>query len=91
MNFYNGNILIGAEPLSGGVAALPSSALNSDNSIISAYYLGDGYYQSAKFTGLNQVITKATTTVSLVSSMVPAIGSTPFTLTATVAATASAT
>ena len=88
VNFYNGNILIGAEPLSGGVAVLPSSALNSDNSIISAYYLGDGYYQSAKFTGLNQVITKATTTVSLVSSMVPAIGSTPFTLTATVAATA---
>src|SRR6185369_13942157 len=70
--------------ISNGVAALTTNSLTGGTHSITAQYGGDSNYNSSTSTQLSQDVTKASSTVALVSSLNPSIFGASVTLTATV-------
>jgi hypothetical protein len=82
--FMRGTTLLGMGTLSGGSASLTTSALPAGADSITAVYAGDLNFASSKSKAVSQVVSKATTTTALVSSLNPSIFGQPLTLTASV-------
>ncbi|MBS1823527.1 MAG: Ig-like domain repeat protein [Acidobacteria bacterium] len=90
VTFTDGATALGTATLSGGVATISTSILPIGNDTITASYSGDTNYNPA--TGsTTQIVSKATPTVSLTSSLNPSTFNQPVTFTATVPATATGT
>src|SRR6185369_10745821 len=70
--------------ISNGVAALTTNSLTGGTHSITAQYGGDSNYNSSTSTQLSQDVTKASSTVALVSSLNPSTFGASVTLTATV-------
>jgi len=88
VTFYDGGVSIGTGTTSGGVAALATAALLAGSHSITATYAGDANYATSASTTLTQMVTQATTTTALISSLNPSTYGTSVTFTATVSPTA---
>jgi hypothetical protein len=85
VKFYDGTDSIGVGTLNGsGVATLNDSLLNAGSHPITVIYCGDSNFRKDTSAVLNQIVGKATPTVSLASSGNPSIFTHSITLTATV-------
>ncbi len=90
VTFYNGSSVLGAIPLSGGVASLTTSSLSSGTFTITASYAGDTNFAPSTSPGLRQVVnstSKSATSTALVSNLNPSIKGQAITFTATVTST----
>ncbi len=70
--FYDGSAALGSATLTNGIASFPISSLAVGSHSITAAYQGSGSFIASTSPPLNQVVTPATTTTSLVSSLNPA-------------------
>jgi len=86
--FKDGSIALGSGGVSGNVASLTTSGLAIGTHSITAVYSGDSNFTGGTSNTLSQVVTKATTTTSLVSSMNPSVSGKPVTFTAVVSSPA---
>jgi hypothetical protein len=87
VTFYNGLSVLGTAPLTGGIASLTKSSLQSGIRTISAAYLGDANFTGSTSPALQQVVdtgTQSPTTTALTSSLNPSIYGQKVTWTATV-------
>jgi len=87
VTFKNGNATLGKFKLAGGVATLTTSTLGVGADSITAVYGGNADFSGSASSALGQVVTAATTTVSLTSSPSPSTFGQAVTLTATVSST----
>jgi hypothetical protein len=83
--FTKGTTVLGTGTLSGGSASLTTSALPLGNNGVQAAYFGDSQFASSKSSTVTQVVSKATTTTALTSSLNPSNYKQSVTFTATVA------
>ncbi len=90
VTFMDGATEIGTATLSGGVATFTTSSLATGSHTITASYEGDGNFNgcTGSLTGNPQVVNKADTSTSLVSSVNPSVFGQSVTFTANVAAVA---
>ena len=70
--FYDGSAALGSTTLTNGIASFPIASLAVGSHSITAAYQGSGSFIASTSPPLNQVVTPATTTTSLVSSLNPA-------------------
>ena len=91
VTFKDGGATIGTGKLSGGKASFNTAELALGSHSITAVYGGDGNFNPSTSAVLKQTITKAGTTVSVVSSKNPSIRNTVVTFTATVKSTTTGT
>lgn len=84
ITFAQGQNTLGTAPLSAGSAAFTISTLKAATDAIKAVYAGDWNFAGSKSTPVDQVVTKATTTTTLVSSPNPSGVGQSVTFTATV-------
>jgi hypothetical protein len=85
VSFYDGTTQIGSGQVANDIATLAINSLSIGNHSITASYGGDTNFTGSTSTPLAQVLNKATTTTSLVSSINPAKVDQIVTFTATVA------
>ena len=85
LTFMQGRQEIGTGTLSGGTATLTTSALLPHTYTIKAVYAGDGTYGGSTSNAVKQVVDKASTTTTLVSSPNPSGTGQSVTFTASVA------
>ncbi|HET6843291.1 MAG TPA: Ig-like domain repeat protein [Candidatus Angelobacter sp.] len=92
VTFLDGGSPVGTGTLSGGVATFTTSALAVGNHTITTSYGGDGNFNGStgSLTGNPQVVNKASSTTSVVSSQNPSIIGQSVTFTATVSPVAPA-
>ena len=84
VTFKNGSATLGTGTLSGGKAKLATAALTLATHSITAVYNGDSNYGASTSAALSQVVGKATTSTSVVSSLNPSTSGATVTFTATV-------
>jgi Bacterial Ig-like domain (group 3) len=84
VTFKQGATILGTGTLSGGTATLPISTLGAGTKWVTAVYAGDSTFASSSKT-MSQVVSKATTTTTLVSSLNPSESGQSVTFTASVA------
>jgi hypothetical protein len=85
VTFEQGATVLGTGTLSGGTATFSDSALAVGTKPIKAVYAGDATFTASTSKSASQVIGKATSTVTLASSLNPSSYRQPVTFTATVA------
>jgi hypothetical protein len=85
VKFKNGSANLGTASLAGGVAGLTTTTLGVGTKSITAVYDGSASFASSTSSVLSQVVNKATSTVSLTSSLNPSTFGQSVTFTATVA------
>ncbi|RSL18366.1 YVTN family beta-propeller protein [Edaphobacter aggregans] len=83
VTFYDGPTIFGTGSISGGVATQLTSSLTAGTHSITAQYGGDVNYGSAVSTAVSQVVSLATPTVTLASSLNPSTFGASVTFTAT--------
>ncbi|HEY6968146.1 MAG TPA: Ig-like domain repeat protein [Candidatus Angelobacter sp.] len=90
VTFLDGGSPIGTGTLSGGIATFTTSALAVGNHTITTSYGGDGNFNGStgSLTGNPQVVSKANTTTTLISSLNPSALGQSVTFTATVSVVA---
>jgi PKD repeat protein len=88
VTFFDNGTSLGTGVLSGGVATLSTASLSVGTHPITATYTGSVNFTSSTSNQVNQVVGKANTTTTLVSSPNPSAFSTPATFTATITANA---
>jgi len=88
VTFGEGSIVLGAGSLSGGSASFTTSDLPAGRSTITAVYGGDSNLDGSTSKDVYQVIKKATTTTTLLSSKNPSISGKPITFTVLVSSPA---
>ena len=91
VTFRDGATSVGTGTISGGVATLAISSLAVGTHSITAHYAGDANYGDATSSAVSQVVSKATSTVTLASSPNPSAFGASVTLTATVTSGATGT
>jgi Bacterial Ig-like domain (group 3)/FG-GAP-like repeat len=87
VTFYNGLSVLGTAPMTGGIASLTTSSLQSGIHAITAAYLGDANFTASTSPVLQQVVdssSQSATTTALASSLDPSIYGQKVTWTATV-------
>jgi len=84
VSFLKGETVIGTGTLTGGSASFTTSSLPAGASSITAVYGGDSNFAGSTSKAVKQVVDKATTTTSLVSSLNPSNLGQSVTFTATV-------
>ena len=84
VSFMKGKTVLGAGTLSGGSASFATSALPVGKNAVTAVYGGDSNFAASTSKAVTQVISKATTTTALASSLNPSIVGQSVTFTATV-------
>ena len=84
MTFMDGTAVLGMRTLEGGVATLSINSLLAGNHAIVAVYGGDGSYAGSTSSTVIQVVNKAPTNVTLISSADPSVYGSNVVLTATV-------
>jgi len=84
VTFKNGTTTLGTSTLGGGVATFITSNLGVGSKSITAVYNGNTAFAASSSTAVQQVVTKATTTVALVSSLNPSTPGQTVIFTATV-------
>ncbi len=84
VNFLNGKKILGTGTLSDGSATASISTLAPGTTSIDAEYLGDSNFLASTSTAVSQVITAATSTTTLASSVNPSNSGQKVTFTATV-------
>ena len=84
VTFRDGVTTIGNATLSGGVAALTTTALASGPHSITAVYGGDGHYTAATSTAVTQTVQPLTPTVAVTSNTNPSVTGQLVTFTVTV-------
>ncbi len=84
VTFMDGSNILGTISLSGGQAALGTSSLGTGSHSIIASYGGDTAHQASASTPLTQVVTGASTTTALTTSVNPAVAGQAVIYTATV-------
>lgn len=67
----NGKMVLGTGTLSGGSASFTTSMLKVVTTSVTAVYGGDSKFGGSKSNGVSQMVSKATTTTALVSSLNP--------------------
>ena len=85
VTFYDGAASIGTGTTKGGAAILATSTLAVGTHSITATYAGDATYQTSTSKVFRQVVSKASTVTTLISSLNPSVYGQSVTLTATVA------
>jgi len=85
VTFKNGSATLGTSALSGGVATFSTTSLSVGTHSVTAVYGGDANYAGGASTPLSQVVGKAATITSLVSSLNPSSAGQAVTFTVTVA------
>lgn len=73
VTFYDGGTAIGNTPLTSGVASLANSQIFVGSNAISAVYQGSVKYSPSISSVIDQVVTQATTTTTLMSSQNPGV------------------
>jgi hypothetical protein len=73
VTFFDGSRILGDATLSRGVAAFTTATLTTGYHTLSAAYSGDNNFQPRRSTSINQSVTPATTTITLVSSANPSV------------------
>jgi Bacterial Ig-like domain (group 3) len=86
ITFKNGTATLGTVTLAGGVATFATTSLSVGTKSITAVYNGSASFSSSTSAILSQVVTKATSAVTLTSSQNPSTFGQSVTFTATVAA-----
>jgi len=84
VTFLNGKTVLGAGVLSGGSASFTTSTLRVPTNAIKAEYVGDQNFAGSTSKPLSQVVGKATTSTTVVSSLNPSNVGQSVTFTATV-------
>jgi len=86
VTFKNGTAVLGTGTVSGGKASLSTAALtvSTGGHSITAVYSGDSNFAGSTSTALKQVVNKATTSTTVVSSLNPSTSGQTVTFTATV-------
>ena len=84
VTFMNGATQLGTGALSGGSASLTASTLPPGSNSITAVYAGDSNFNGSTSNVVSQVVSQATTTTALVSSLNPSNSGQAVTFTATV-------
>jgi N-acetylneuraminic acid mutarotase len=84
VTFLSGTTTLGTAQLSSGVASLNSTALPAGTDSISAVYGGDANFAGSTSTAVSQVVSKATSSTTLTSSLNPSRFRQSVNLTATV-------
>jgi len=84
VTFKQGATILGTGTLSGGTATFPISTLGAGTKWVTAVYAGDSTFASSSKT-MSQVVSKATTTTTVVSSLNPSQSGQSVTFTASVA------
>jgi uncharacterized repeat protein (TIGR03803 family) len=85
VTFMTGNMTLGSATLTGGVASLARANMNPGTSSITAVYAGNTKFLGSTSSPLSQVVTQATSTVTLTSSLNPSTFGQSVTFRATVA------
>ena len=84
VTFMKGTKVLGTGELSAGSAAFETSTLTAGTNAVKAVYAGDTNFATSTSKALSQVVDKATTTTTLVSSLNPSNAGQSVTFTATV-------
>ena len=85
VQFFNGSVLLGTSPLSGGgTAQFATTALPVGTDSLTAVYSGDTNWAGGTSTALSQTVNKIVTTTTLTSSLNPSMVGASITLTAIV-------
>jgi Bacterial Ig-like domain (group 3)/FG-GAP-like repeat/FG-GAP repeat len=84
VTFREGSTILGTSPLNGGTAQFSTAALTVGHHCIRALYSGDTSFAASTSPELHQVVHRATTTITLDSSLNPSTGGMSVTFTATV-------
>ena len=84
VSFMEGKTVLGTGPLSGGSASFTTAALKVGTTTATAVYYGDSHFSSSTSKTVKQVVSKATTTIALSSSLNPSKVGQSVTFTATV-------
>ena len=85
VSFMQGTTVLGTGALSGGSATFTTSTLAVGTTAVDAVYAGDSNFAGSTSNVVNQVVSKASTTTTLVSSQNPSVFGQSVTLMATVA------
>jgi hypothetical protein len=85
VSFMKGTTVLGTGMLSGGSATFTTSTLNAGTDAIKAVYAGDPNFATSTSKPVSQVVNKATTATSLVSSLNPSNAEQSVTFSASVA------
>ncbi len=85
VTFMSGSATLGSNSLSGGVASLARTNLSAGTYAITALYAGSTKFTASTSSPLSQVVTQATTSVGLTSSLNPSTFGQSVTFRATVA------
>jgi hypothetical protein len=88
VTFKDGTTALGSVAVSGNAASLTTSGLAMGTHSITAIYSGDSNFIGSTSNTVSQVVTKATTTTTLVSSVNPSVQGKPVTFTAVVSSPA---
>jgi Bacterial Ig-like domain (group 3)/Beta-propeller repeat len=88
VTFKDGSTALGSGAVSGNAARLTTSGLATGTHSITAVYSGDSNFTGSTSNTLSQVVTKATTTTTLLSSINPSVQGKPVTFTAVVSSLA---
>jgi hypothetical protein len=88
VTFMDGGTPLGTGTLTGGVATLSTASLGVAGNAITAAYGGDGNFTASTSTVLSQAVNQDSTSITLGSSVNPAVFGQPVTFTATVTANA---
>lgn len=84
VTFNDGNATLGSAPVSNNGADFTTNVLTVGSHSITAVYGGDGNFTGSTSAALSQVVTKASTTTVLISSINPSVSGKSVTFTATV-------
>jgi hypothetical protein len=84
VTFRSGSKILGTSPLNGGTAKFSTAALAVGRHCITADYSGDSNFAASKSPALHQLVNRATTTTTLVSSVNPPTVGLSVTFTATI-------
>jgi len=88
VTFKDGATTLGSVAVSGNTASLTTSGLARGTHSITATYSGDSNFTGSTSNTVSQVVTKATTTTTLLSSVNPSVQGKPVTFTASVSSLA---
>jgi hypothetical protein len=91
VTFKNGTATLEAVPLTGGVATFGTATLTVATHSITAVYNGDASDATSTSSAVSQVVTKAETSTSLISSLNPSSSGQPVSFIATVTSSTSGT
>jgi uncharacterized repeat protein (TIGR03803 family) len=84
INLFKGKSILGVADLSGGTAIFTTTKLKAGKNLISALYNGDATFLGSTSNLVSQVVSKATTTTTLASSLDPSSSGQSVTFTASV-------